>query len=80
MAKTSTAPTAPTTPAATPVSISYTIPATDSSAAYNKFGPMAALEGDKWPLLIGRGGIAYVHKSLDVAKGKSITITITAVE
>jgi hypothetical protein len=67
------------TPAA-PVSVSYTIPATDSSAAYNKFGPMAPLEGDKWPLLIGRGGIAYVHKSLDVAKGKTITITITASE
>lgn len=64
--------------AVAPVSVSYTIPATDSSAAYNKFGPMAALEGDKWPLLIGRGGVVYVHKSLDVSKGKSVTITITS--
>lgn len=61
-----------------PATISYTIPATDSSASYNKFGPMAALDGDKWPILIGRGGLVYVHKSLDVAKGKNITITITS--
>jgi len=69
------------TPPAAPAALTYTIPATgDSSAAYNKFGPMAAVEGDKWPVLIGRGGIVYIHKSLDVSKGKNLTITLTAVE
>jgi len=68
------------TPPAAPATLTYTIPATDSSAAYNKFGPMAAVEGDKWPVLIGRGGIVYIHKSLDVSKGKNLTITLTAVE
>lgn len=75
-----TAPAPAPTPVAAPASLSYTIPATDSSAAYNKFGPMAALEGEKWPVLIGRGGIVYVHKTLDVSKGKNLVITLTATE
>jgi hypothetical protein len=68
------------TPPVAPATLTYTIPATDSSAAYNKFGPMLAVEGDKWPVLIGRGGIVYVHKALDVSKGKNLTITLTAGE
>jgi len=51
----------------------------ESSKSYAKFGPMAILEnaGDNaWPILVGRGGVVYLHKTLAIAAGKSITITI----
>lgn len=67
---------AASTPAPAPVV--YTVPATDQSKNYAKFGPIAPLDGDQWPILIGRGGLVYIHKSLDVANGKNLTITITS--
>jgi hypothetical protein len=69
----------PTTPTFT-----STIAATgEGSKSYQKFGPMTVLEnaGDNaWPILVGRGGVVYLHKTLPVANAKKVTITVTVVE